>query len=146
MENKLIKSGKFSLPGKKALLKTEAEWSVVIVDVGESQARTSQKSGATPRLFKTNRERAPRQTIETIVKTGNHYLAAVKGNQPKLYLAVGEQLKFANQQTFTKIEKGHRRIEKRLVSITQSDLNFPGWLNVKTIIKVESQRQTKHKA
>ncbi len=67
----------------------------------------------------------------------------MKGNQPKLYQAVQEQ--FVNQQTFAKIEKGHGRIEKRVVSITQSNLNFPGWLNVKTIIKVESQRQTKHK-
>ena len=77
------------------------------------------------------------------MNTGNHYLAAVKGNQPKLYQAVQEQ--FVNQQTFAKIEKGHGRLEKRIVSITQSNFNFPGWLNVKTIIKVESQRQTRHK-
>lgn len=67
----------------------------------------------------------------------------MKGNQPKLYQAVQEQ--FVNQQTFAKIEKGHGRIEKRIVSISQSNFNFPGWLNVKTIIKVESQRQTRHK-
>lgn len=45
----------------------------------------------------------------------------------------------------TTIEKGHGRIEKRIVSITESNFNFPGWLKVKTIIKVESKRQTKHK-
>ena len=67
----------------------------------------------------------------------------MKGNQPKLYQAVQKQ--FVNQQTFAKIEKGHGRLEKRIVSITQSNLNFPGWLNVKTIIKVESQRRTKYK-
>ena len=67
----------------------------------------------------------------------------MKGNQPKLYQAVQEQ--FVNQQTFAKIEKGHGRIEKRIVSITQSNFSFPGWLNVKTLIKVESQRQTRHK-
>ena len=67
----------------------------------------------------------------------------MKGNQPKLYQAVQEQ--FVNQQTFAKIEKGHGRIEKRIVSITQSNFNFPGWLSVNTIIKVESQRQTRHK-
>ncbi len=27
----------------------------------------------------------------------------------------------------------------------KSNGNFPGWLKIKTIIKVESQRQTKHK-
>ncbi|MEO1004569.1 MAG: hypothetical protein AAFW67_01705 [Cyanobacteria bacterium J06638_38] len=67
--------------------------------------------------------------LETIIDTGNHYLAAVKGNQPKLYQDVQEQ--FVNQQTFATIEKGHGRIEKRLVSITRSNFGFPGWLNVK---------------
>lgn len=46
VENKLIKSGKFSLPGKKALLKTEAEWSIVIVDVGESPIERPKKNSA----------------------------------------------------------------------------------------------------
>lgn len=44
VEDKLIKSGKFSLPGKKALLKTETEWSVVIVDVGESPLERPKKN------------------------------------------------------------------------------------------------------
>lgn len=44
VEDKLIKSGKFSLPGKKALLKTETEWSVVIVDVGESPIERPKKN------------------------------------------------------------------------------------------------------
>lgn len=37
VEDQLIKSRKFSLPGKKALSSAEAQWSVVIVDVGESR-------------------------------------------------------------------------------------------------------------
>ncbi len=41
-------------------------------------------------------------------------LAAVKGNQPKLYQAVQE--KFVAQETFSKVNKGHGRIEKRKVS------------------------------
>lgn len=32
-----------------------------------------------------------------------------------------------------------------MVSITRSKFDFPGWSNVRTIIKVESQRQTRHK-
>ena len=44
VEDKLIKSGKFSLPGKKALSFAEAEWSVVIVDVGESPIERPKKN------------------------------------------------------------------------------------------------------
>jgi predicted transposase YbfD/YdcC len=71
-------------------------------------------------------------------------LAAVKGNQPKLYQAVQKQ--FIAQETCSKVNKGHGRIEKRLVSIMKSQLNLPGWLSVKTIIKIESQRQTRYKS
>lgn len=44
VEDKLIKSRKFSLPGKKALSFAEAEWSVVIVDVGESPIERPKKN------------------------------------------------------------------------------------------------------
>lgn len=71
-------------------------------------------------------------------------MAAVKGNQPKLYQAVKQQ--FIAQETCSKVNKGHGRIEKRLVSIMKSQLNLPGWLSVKTIIKIESQRQTRYKS
>jgi hypothetical protein len=47
VEDKLINSKKFSLPGKKALLKEESEWSVVIVDVGESPIERPQKNSKT---------------------------------------------------------------------------------------------------
>ena len=77
-----------------------------------------------------------------IINSGNHYLAAVKGNQPKLYQAVQEQ--FIPQETCSKVNKGHGRIEKRKVSTMKSNLNIPGWLNIQTIIKVESQRQTRY--
>lgn len=43
VEDKLIKSRKFSLPGKKALA-SETEWSVVIVDVGESPIERPKKN------------------------------------------------------------------------------------------------------
>ncbi len=44
VEDHLIKSGKFSLPEKKALLKTETKLSVVIVDVGESPIERPKKA------------------------------------------------------------------------------------------------------
>ena len=44
VENQLIKSRKFSLPGKKALSSTEYEWSAIIVDVGESPIERPKKA------------------------------------------------------------------------------------------------------
>ena len=71
-------------------------------------------------------------------------MAVVKGNQPKLYQAVKQQ--FIAQETCSKVNKGHGRIDSRKVSIMRSQLNLPGWLSVKTIIKIESQRQTRYKS
>ncbi|PSB06865.1 hypothetical protein C7B62_21655 [Pleurocapsa sp. CCALA 161] len=44
VENQLIKSPKFSLPGKKSLSETKAEWSMVIVDVAESPIERPKKT------------------------------------------------------------------------------------------------------
>ncbi len=81
--------------------------------------------------------------MKTIVESGNHYLAAVKGNQPTLFQAI--QQHFIPEDSFEQINKGHGRIEKRKISISQACLNLRDWLALKTIIKVESERQTKHK-
>lgn len=43
-EEILIKSGKFSLPGKKALLKSENEYTVVLVDVTETPIERPKKN------------------------------------------------------------------------------------------------------
>jgi predicted transposase YbfD/YdcC len=84
-----------------------------------------------------------KKTVETIINSANHYLAAVKGNQPKLYQAVKEQ--FTEHDSFDSICKGHGRIEKRKVTTAYIDLKLPQWLSVQTIIKVESERQLKYK-
>ena len=44
VEDKLIKSKKFSLPGKKALASTNTQWEVVIVDAGESPIERPKKN------------------------------------------------------------------------------------------------------
>jgi Helix-turn-helix of DDE superfamily endonuclease len=44
VEDRLIKSKKFSLPGKKSLSNTEIEWSVVIMDVAESPIERPKKN------------------------------------------------------------------------------------------------------
>jgi hypothetical protein len=43
IEDVLIRSGKFSLPGKKALLKSDVEFEVVLVDVTESPIERPKK-------------------------------------------------------------------------------------------------------
>lgn len=44
VEDQLIKSRKFSLPGKKALSSVEREWSAIIIDVGESPIERPKKN------------------------------------------------------------------------------------------------------
>lgn len=44
VENTLIRSGKFSLPGKKALLKPNVEWTLVVVDATETPIERPKKS------------------------------------------------------------------------------------------------------
>jgi predicted transposase YbfD/YdcC len=86
----------------------------------------------------------PKKTLFAIVDSGNHYLAAVKGNQPKLYELVQEQL--VPHQTWFQVNKGHGRIEKRQVSIYHPPVgSFLDWPALATIIRVCSERQTKHK-
>ena len=65
-----------------------------------------------------------------------------RGNQPKLYQAIQQQ--FIAQETVLGVNKGHGRIEKRKVSTMQSKFNLTDWSSVKTVIKVESQRQTRY--
>ena len=44
VEDRLIKSRKFSLPGRKALSSTNTKWEVVIVDAGESPIERPKKN------------------------------------------------------------------------------------------------------
>lgn len=52
VENILIKDGKFSLPGKKALLKSDAEYEVVLIDATESPIERPKKNKNTSILAK----------------------------------------------------------------------------------------------
>jgi hypothetical protein len=85
----------------------------------------------------------PKKTIEIIIKSGNHYLAALKGNQPTLYRTVTQQ--FIPHQTVCTVNKGHGRIEKRTVSICPFNCTQTGWDSIATLIRVESQRTTRNK-
>ncbi len=46
IEDVLIKSGKFSLPGKKELLKSDMEYEVVLIDASESPIERPKKKGS----------------------------------------------------------------------------------------------------
>ena len=82
---------------------------------------------------------APKKTTQIIVDSENNYLGALKGNQSGLLEAVKDQFK-AEQSDFT-MNKGHGRIEKRTVSISQSLAGIPDFPGLKTLIRVESERQ-----
>ncbi len=45
IEDTLIKSGAFSLPGKKALLKSDTEFEVILIDAAESPIERPKKKG-----------------------------------------------------------------------------------------------------
>lgn len=78
-----------------------------------------------------------------IIESGNHYLAALKGNQPRLYGLITQQ--FIPQQTICTLNKGHGRIEKRTVSTCLFNLASSPWDSISTAIRVESQRITRDK-
>jgi predicted transposase YbfD/YdcC len=85
-----------------------------------------------------------KKTLNTIIDSGNHYLAAVKGNQPLLYKSIVEQ--FISQETFEQLNKGHGRQEKRKVSIYCPPAGkYPDWPALATIVRVESERKIKLK-
>jgi hypothetical protein len=54
VENTLIRSRKFSLPGKKALLKAENEFEVILIDVTESPIERPKKNKKNTTLAKRN--------------------------------------------------------------------------------------------
>lgn len=74
-----------------------------------------------------------------IIETGNDYIAALKGNQAGLLKDV--KAKFIPNFTDIQINKGHGRIEKRAVSICQTLDGIRSWPGLKTLIRVESERQ-----
>lgn len=63
----------------------------------------------------------------------------MKDNQPGLVCEV--KANFTPQDTYEQINKGHGRIEKRVVSICQNLDMIRDWPGLKTLIKVESERQ-----
>jgi len=84
---------------------------------------------------------APKKTCQLIIDTGNHYLGALKGNQGNLLKTV--QANFVVEASYTDLNKGHGRLEKRVVSICTTLDGIKPWPGLKTLIRVESERQFK---
>ena len=74
-----------------------------------------------------------------IVESGNDYIRTLKGNQSGLLAAVQANLRPA--QTTQQINKGHGRIQKRIVSTSQVLEEIPEFPGLVTLIRVESERQ-----
>jgi len=74
-----------------------------------------------------------------IISSGNDYIAALKGNQPGLFKDV--KTNFIPEFSYEQINKGHGRIEKRSISICQKNDSIRLWPGLKTLIRVESERQ-----
>lgn len=74
-----------------------------------------------------------------IIDSKNDYIGALKGNQSGLFAEV--KANFTPEETNQTINKGHGRIEKRIVSICQTLDGVRQWPGLQTLIRVESERQ-----
>lgn len=68
-------------------------------------------------------------------------MGALKGNQSNLFQSV--QANFVAEDSDTRVTKGHGRCEKRVVSLCTPWQGIPHWPGLKTLIRVQSQRQFK---
>lgn len=85
---------------------------------------------------------APKKKAQIIIESGNNYLGALKGNQSGLLKAV--ETHSQPQRRFQQINKRHRRIEKRTISIIQNIDGIPQFPGLRTLIKIHSERQVFH--
>lgn len=79
-----------------------------------------------------------KKTSQVIIDSGNHYIAALKGNQSGLLAEV--EANFTAEETYQELNKGHGRIEKRTVSICQTLDGIREWPGLQTLIQVKSER------
>ncbi len=81
----------------------------------------------------------PKKTVAQIITSGNDYLIAVKGNQPKLLEFLKTQ--FEQQEPHSvehTIERSHGRMVERRVSVLDTVAAIaPQWVGVQRIIRVQ---------
>lgn len=91
----------------------------------------------------------PKKTIESIVKSGNHYVAQVKGNQKTLF---EEVQRIVSQQvplsTYHLMEKAHGRTMSWQVSVFDASGSHKAseWKNLQSVIRVNRTRAEMQKS
>lgn len=80
----------------------------------------------------------PKKTVKAIVESGNDYLIAVKGNQPKLQAQIHSNIATSQPlSTFTQKEKNRGRIEQRYVALYDNiDQIDSEWVGVQRLVFV----------
>lgn len=80
----------------------------------------------------------PKKSCQQIVESQNHYLGALKGNQPGLFDEV--KTNFQVEDTFAELSKGHGRIEQRVVSICRTLEGIRSWPGLCSLVRVTATR------
>jgi predicted transposase YbfD/YdcC len=90
-----------------------------------------------------------KEIVKTIRRKNANYILAVKGNQKTLELAIEDSFRFLKADHFNEsLDAGHGRIETRKCSVItnlEHLENIGEWLDIKSIIKIESTRYDKVK-
>jgi predicted transposase YbfD/YdcC len=86
--------------------------------------------------------------VQQIIDSGNDYLIAVKGNQPKLYQELNTQFEQAlEMDTDIQTDTSHGRQVQRSVSVLTPTVGIdPIWVGVQRIIRVERTGIREHKS
>ena len=81
----------------------------------------------------------PKKTVEQILASGNDFVIAVKGNQPKLYRMLQAEFDHNTPQSIDdQIEHTRNRITRRTVSVLESCAGFDAaWQGIQRLIRVE---------
>jgi predicted transposase YbfD/YdcC len=80
----------------------------------------------------------PKKSCHQIIESHNHYLGALKGNQPGLFEEV--KANFHVEDTYTELSRGHGRVEQRVVSICRTLESIRSWAGLCTLIRVSATR------
>lgn len=88
-----------------------------------------------------------KETVKTIIETGNNYIIQVKKNQPNLYKTLKkncEPMKLKSKTIEKEKQKG--REETREISVYSNIENIDKtWIGIKSIIKIKRKRKSKIK-
>lgn len=78
----------------------------------------------------------PKKTVEQIIESGNDYVIAVKGNQPKLYRTLKAEFEQHLPQSIDDpIEQTRNRITRRTVSVLETRAGLDAtWHGVQRLI------------